>query len=102
MHRRFAYVPAIVLAVALLVVPAARGSVQNAPTAAAPPTTMTYQGLLRVNGAPANGSFNLLFRLYSVASGGSAVYTEMDTVTATNGLFTVALGQITPLNTTLA
>src|SRR5438874_1848875 len=55
MHRRFAHVPAIVLAVVLLVVPAARGSVQNAPTAAQPPTTMTYQGLLRVNGVRANG-----------------------------------------------
>src|SRR5262245_3064246 len=43
MHRRFAFVSAIVLAIALLVVPAARGSVQNAPTAAPPPTTMTYQ-----------------------------------------------------------
>jgi hypothetical protein len=97
MHRRFAYVPAIVLAVALLVVPAARGSVENAPTAAAPPTTMTYQGLLRVNGAPANGSFNLQFKLYSMAVGGSALYTEADTVIATNGLFTVDLGQNTPL-----
>ncbi|HEY7060249.1 MAG TPA: tail fiber domain-containing protein [Chloroflexota bacterium] len=97
MSRRLAVLPSIVLAVMLLAVPAARGStVENAPLAA-PPTTMTYQGLLRANGAPATGPFSLQFKLYSVPSGGSPLYTETDNVTATNGLFTVVLGQNTPL-----
>lgn len=96
MYRQFAVVPSLVLAVALLVVPAARSSVHSAPLTA-PPTTMTYQGILRANGAPANGTFSLQFKLYNVASGGAAVYTETDSVTAANGLFTVILGQITPL-----
>src|SRR5215218_9029474 len=86
MSRRLALLPSVALAITLLVVPAARGStVVNAP-AAATPTTMTYQGILRANGAPANGVFSLQFKIYNVPMGGAALYTETDSVTATNGL----------------
>jgi hypothetical protein len=100
MSRRLALLPSIVLAFTLLVVPAARGSVVNAP-AAATPTTMTYQGILRASGAPANGVFSLQFKIYNVPMGGAALYMETDSVTATNGLFTVIIGQTNPLPASL-
>jgi hypothetical protein len=59
-----------------------------------PGSTFTYQGRLTENGAPANGSYDLRFILYSAESGGSQVgaITEIkDNVTVANGLFTVTL-----------
>ena len=52
----------------------------------------TYQGFLRNSGTPANGSFNMTFRLYDVASGGTPLATFGPTsVPVNNGLFTVEL-----------
>lgn len=64
----------------------------TASLASAQTTVMTYQGQLRENGSPANGSFNMTFRLFSAASGGAALETFGPTaVTVTNGLFSQAL-----------
>lgn len=47
----------------------------------------TYQGLLADNGAPANGSYDLEFALYSVASGGTAIQTvTQENVAVAGGL----------------
>jgi hypothetical protein len=56
-------------------------------------TAFTYQGLLNSNGAPANGSFDLVFSLFDTNSGGSQVGGAVtNTATAvSNGFFTVAL-----------
>jgi hypothetical protein len=52
----------------------------------------TYQGLLKQNGTPANGNYQMTFRLYDVASGGTALGTVvLDSVSVVNGLFTVEL-----------
>ncbi|MFQ3611145.1 MAG: hypothetical protein SNJ72_06560, partial [Fimbriimonadales bacterium] len=52
----------------------------------------TYQGFLRQSGLPANGSFNMTFRLYDVPSGGTALGTvTLSSVSVNNGLFTVEL-----------
>jgi hypothetical protein len=61
--------------------------------ALAQPTAFTYQGLLEANGAPANGSFDLVFSLFTTNSGGSQVGgTITNAATAvSNGAFTVAL-----------
>lgn len=57
---------------------------------AAPPvdTRFTYQGRLSEDGVLANGTYDILFSVYSVASGGGAlaIYSAND-VTVTNGLF---------------
>lgn len=47
----------------------------------------------------ANGSYSIVFSLYSVSSGGSAVWTETQNVTIANGngIFNVALGSVTAL-----
>ncbi len=56
-------------------------------------TAFTYQGRLQNNGNPANGTYNLVFSLFNVSSGGSAAAGPVTTngVFVTNGLFTVTL-----------
>ena len=55
-------------------------------------TAFTYQGRLDQNGHAANGSYQMLFRLYDVSSGGSYLFiTPTNVVAVTNGLFTVDL-----------
>lgn len=75
--------------------------------ASAAPTTMNFQGRLADssgNTVP-NGTYNMQFRLFTVASGGSATWTETrettNRVTVTNGLFSVPLGSVTPLSASL-
>lgn len=58
--------------------------------AQAPSTAFTYQGFLRLQGTPANGVYDLQFRLFDVAQGGNpiALYNAED-VNIREGLFTV-------------
>lgn len=45
-----------------------------------------------------NGSYSIVFSIYSVASGGAAIWTETQgSVAVTDGIFQVALGSVTPL-----
>lgn len=37
--------------------------------------TFTYQGFLKDGGNPANGNYNMIFHLFSVATGGSPLGT---------------------------
>jgi hypothetical protein len=67
---------------------------------AAVPRTMTFQGFL-VNGSDqaVNRLVEITFKLYDVASGGSALWTETHvSVPVSHGLFTVKLGSVTSLN----
>ena len=63
------------------------------------PSTMTYQGKLTDgDGNAVVGTKQIIFSIYTVASGGSAVWTETINVEANdNGVFTAVLGQTTPL-----
>ena len=55
-------------------------------------TVFTYQGQLKNAGSPANGSFNMVFELFDVPTGGVALNTQFfPGTTVTNGLFTVQL-----------
>ncbi len=56
-------------------------------------TAITYQGVLSVNGAPANGTNDFTFSLFGVVNGGSALAGPLTNlnVRVTNGLFTVAV-----------
>lgn len=67
--------------------------------AAAVPTTINYQGYLKnSDGTPVATSVSVSFRLYTVANGGSAIWTETQpTVTPSNGIYQVTLGSVTPL-----
>lgn len=45
----------------------------------------------------ADGSYNFTFSIYSVSSGGSAIWTETKSLTVTNGIFQTMLGDTTTL-----
>jgi len=62
------------------------------------PHKINYQGLLTNSGnAPFNGTVSMAFKLFNVASGGSPLYTEQQTVNVTNGVFNVLIGSATAL-----
>lgn len=68
---------------------------------AALPTTINHQGYLTDSGgvpisSPPNK--NITFRFYNVPSGGTALWTETQSVVIKNGLFSAELGSVTPLN----
>lgn len=70
--------------------------------AAAP--MINYQGRLLdpLSGqAKPDGSYTMAFRLYTVAAGGSALWTESKSVTVNKGLFSTLLGDTTALDLTL-
>jgi endosialidase-like protein len=55
-------------------------------------TAFTYQGRLTDAGSPARGSYDLIFRLYDVSSGGSALGTQTKNgITVNDGYFHVDL-----------
>ncbi len=64
------------------------------------PQTMNYQGKLTdSDGVAIEGETEIIFRIYDVASGGTALWTETHpAVEVYNGLFDVQLGSITTLN----
>jgi hypothetical protein len=68
------------------------------------PYKINFQGRLTNSSgnAMADGSYNMKFRLYSVDTGGSPVWTETrettNRVTVSNGLFSVQLGDVTALS----
>jgi photosystem II stability/assembly factor-like uncharacterized protein len=63
---------------------------------AAAPSTLGYQGRLTQNGLAVNGNVSVVFSLYAAASAGTALWTETQNVTVTNGLYSVVLGKTTP------
>lgn len=66
------------------------------------PQLIRYQGtLVDPNNVPVEGTYNLTFRLYDAATGGTALWTETQTaIPISRGVFNVLLGQATPLNMT--
>ena len=75
----------------------------GAPLAATTSTAgIPYQGRLAdKNGAPLTQTVNMIFRLYSAASGGSPLWEEQwtgsNSVQVSDGLFNVMLGSLTPI-----
>ncbi len=73
------------------------------------PTKMNFQGRLTdsAGNVKADGTYNMRLRLYTVSSGGSAVWSEdrlvsaSQGVTVTNGLFSIQLGSVTTLPASL-
>ncbi len=58
------------------------------------PQTMSYQGYLTNTSGDTvdDGNYSLTFNLYDVATGGSKVWKEIQSVTVVNGIFNVILG----------
>ncbi|MCP4573954.1 MAG: hypothetical protein GY838_16465 [bacterium] len=63
------------------------------------PRTMNFQGTLADGGGTTlpDASYNLTFRLWDADVGGSILWTEARVVTVDAGIFTVVLGETTPL-----
>ncbi|MGC9316360.1 MAG: hypothetical protein ACP5G4_12155, partial [bacterium] len=63
------------------------------------PRTMNYQGKLTDDsGIAVTGPVSITFRIYDVETGGTALWSEAHaSVTVTNGLFDVILGESTPM-----
>ena len=84
---------AIICALALLLVPClAQADIAE---------IMSYQGVLRDGSGNAvpDGSYDVTFRIYDVESGGTALWTESQTLTATGGIINAHLGSVTTLTT---
>jgi hypothetical protein len=81
----------------LVLVVAVCGSTDSA--TAQVPQTMSYQGVLTDGaGSPVpDGSYDIAFSLYTVVSGGTAIWTETQSVQVTGGIFSVILGSQAPL-----
>jgi hypothetical protein len=77
--------------------------VLTAPALADVPNLLNYQGRLTdPSGNPKNGTFTMQFAVYDAVSGGNQLptgspWSETQSVTATNGIFNVLLGSVTPL-----
>ena len=71
-----------------------------APAGAGVPRLLSYQGVLTDNlgAAVADGTYQLTFNIYDVASGGSTLWTEVQNVDVTGGVFTAMLGSVTTLS----
>ncbi len=80
----------ITIALMVLTAAAAHGQV---------PETISYQGVLTDGaGTPVlDGSYDITFNIYTVASGGTAVWTETQSVGVAGGIFSAILGAVNPL-----
>ncbi len=77
------------------------GRPQAAPSASST-STIAYQGRLADSaGAPLTGTYNMIFRLYDAAAGGTPLWSEPwdgpNSVRVSDGLFNVMLGSLTPI-----
>lgn len=64
------------------------------------PLLMNYQGVLTdaEGSAVPEGSYSVSFSLYQVDEGGSAIWTETQSVEVNKGIFSVMLGAVNPLD----
>ena len=65
------------------------------------PRRISYQGLItKSDGSPTDdGSYEILFKVYDTADGGSPIWTENQEVTVNNGIISTVLGNTNPFTT---
>jgi hypothetical protein len=70
------------------------------PATAQVPKTISYQGVLTdAGGTPvADATYTLTLKLYTTATGGSALWTEAQSAVTSKGIFSVVLGTVTSLD----
>ena len=64
------------------------------------PQTMSYQGILKdaAGVVVADGNYQLTFKIYDIATAGTELWTESQSVAVSDGIFSAILGSITSLN----
>lgn len=79
------------------------GTVLAATTAsAAVPSFLTEQGrLLDASGSPATGTVSITFAVYDSLAGGTALWTETQSISLDDGYFSARLGESTPVPSTV-
>ncbi|RLA99950.1 MAG: hypothetical protein DRG83_12260, partial [Deltaproteobacteria bacterium] len=66
------------------------------------PSTINFQGRLTdKTGTPLNGDYDMTFRLFNVENGGTFLWTEDQTVTVTDGVYSVELGSVASFDTSI-
>ncbi len=71
-------------------------------TVAQVPRTIAFQATLKTTaGTPVDGDVSVTLSLYDVATGGTALWSEMKTVSAIRGVITTSLGEPTPFPSTV-
>jgi hypothetical protein len=62
--------------------------------------SVAYQGLLTDHASTpvADAAYAVVFTLYDAATGGTSVWTELQSVMTLNGIYNVTLGRVTPLS----
>ncbi|MCK9361822.1 hypothetical protein M0Q28_06405, partial [Patescibacteria group bacterium] len=72
------------------------------PASAAVPSTIGYQGRLKnSSGVAQTGTFSFTFRLYNASSGGTVMWTEVQSIAVTDGFVVAQLGAVTPFPSTI-
>ncbi len=69
-------------------------------SAAVVPQTMNYQGVLKdaSGSVVSDGTYSMTLRIYNVATGGTELWTETQSVTVAGGLFDVVLGTVAAID----
>ena len=65
------------------------------------PQTITYQGVLSEDGELVTGTKSVTFGIYGASTGGTSLWTEVQSVDFENGAFGVILGSVTPIPTSV-
>ena len=60
---------------------------------------ISYQGVVTQNGTPLSNSHSVRVSIYTAATGGTAIYTETQSLPFTDGIFNDLIGTVTPLPT---
>ncbi len=60
---------------------------------------ISYQGVVTQNGTPLSNSHSVKVSIYTAATGGTAIYTETQSLPFTDGIFNDLIGTVTPLPT---
>src|SRR5262245_15030300 len=61
------------------------------------PSTLSVQGRLLNAGSPMTGSHPAQFKIFDVATGGAALWSESGSIDVEAGIFTAVLGASTPI-----
>lgn len=81
----------LIAAILILILSVASGHAQI-------PQLINYQAMLtQPDGTPISGTRSILFSLYNTETGGTALWSETQDVSITDGLFSTLLGSVTPI-----